>query len=111
MRNKKFDRIKKTLAILLILCFALSVTAASVSAAGNSKDKDGYSDGYKKGYNDGKKQGDKDCEEYGSTENLSKVPIPSSKDSWTIYYKSSYNTGYKKGYIDGYNGNRYKCLK
>ena len=109
MRNKKFDRIKKTLAVLLVLCFALSVTVTSANAADNSKN--GYNDGYNKGYKDGKNQSQKDCEKYGSRENISKIPDPSNKDSWTRYYKDSYNTGYKKGYIDGYNGNRYSCLK
>ena len=109
MRNKKFDRIKKTLAILLIVCFTLSVTVASVSAADN--DKSGYMDGYYKGYKDGKKQGQKDCKQYGSRENLAKIPSPLNKDSWTKSYKNSYNAGYKKGYLDGYNGNRYICLR
>jgi flagellar biosynthesis/type III secretory pathway protein FliH len=107
--NRKPGRIKKTFAILLALCFVLSVTAASASAAGNSRD--GYSDGYKKGYDDGKKQGQKDCEQYGGKETLSKIPSPSNEDGWTSDYKDSYNNGYKKGYIDGYNGIRYLCLK
>ena len=33
MAKKTFDRITKTMAILLALCFVLSVTAASVNAA------------------------------------------------------------------------------
>ena len=111
MINNKFGRIKKTFAILLILCFVLSVTAAAASAAGNSKNKDGYSNGYGKGYEDGKKQGKKDCNQYGSRETLSKIPIPPNNSQWTKYYKDSYNKGYQKGYIDGYNGNRYTCLK
>lgn len=111
MINKKFDKTKKTLAILLILCFILSVTAVSVSAASNSKNKDGYNDGYRKGYEYGKKQGQKDCNQYGSKEALSKIPSPPNDSRWTKYYKESYNKGYRKGYIDSYNGNRYTCLK
>lgn len=68
MINKKFDGIKKTFTVLLILCFILSVTTASASAAVNSKNKDGYSDGYRKGYEDGKRQGQKDRNQYGSRE-------------------------------------------
>lgn len=109
MINKEFDKIKKTFAVLLILCFVLSVMAASANAADNSKD--GYSDGYKKGYDDGKKQGQKDCKQYGSKETLSKIPSPPNRDGWTKPYRDSYNSGYEKGYIDSYNGNRYTCLK
>ncbi|WP_048139156.1 hypothetical protein [Methanosarcina horonobensis] len=112
MRYKKFEQIKKTIAILLVICFALSTISTSASAADNSK---GYSDGYNKGYDDGKddgkKQGEKDCKQYGSRENLDKIPTPPNKDSWTESYKNSYNKGYQKGYIDGYNANRYTCLK
>lgn len=111
MITKKFDGIKKTFVILLILCFILSVTTVSASAAGNSKNKDGYNDGYRKGYEDGKGQGQKDCNKYGSKESLSKIPTPPNNSQWTKDYKDSYNRGYQKGYIDGYNGNRYTCLK
>lgn len=108
MENKKLTKIKKTLAILLVLCFTLSVIAAPATAASNNK---GYKDGYNKGYKDGKKQSDKDCKQYGSMENLLKIPAPVLKDSWKKSYKNSYRKGYEKGYIDGYNGNRYLCLK
>ncbi len=108
--NKSY-RTKKTLAILLIFCFVLSVTTASVSAAASAKNKDGYSNGYRKGYESGKKQGQSDCNKYGSKENLSKIPLSPSNYRWTKYYKHTFNRGYQKGYIDGYNGDRYTCLK
>jgi flagellar biosynthesis/type III secretory pathway protein FliH len=114
MGNNKFDRIKKTIAILLLLCFVLSVTVASVSAADNSesgKNKDGYKAGYNKGYKDGKKQGQKDCDQYGIREILQKIPTPFNKYSWTKYFTERYNKGYKGGFIDGYSQSRYKCLK
>ena len=82
MGNKKFDKIKKTLAILLILCFVLSVTAASASAADNSnmaRTKTATKYGYNKGYKDGKIQGQKDCEKYGIKEILQKIPTPFNK--------------------------------
>jgi hypothetical protein len=111
MISKKFDRIKRTFAVLLTVCFVLSVTAAAASAAADSKNKDGYNDGYTKGYGDGRKQGQIDCDNYGSREILSKIPSPYNDNRWTENYKDSYNRGYQKGYIDGYNGNRYTCLK
>jgi flagellar biosynthesis/type III secretory pathway protein FliH len=114
MRNKKIDRMKRNLAILLLLGFALSVTAASASAADNinhGKSQKGYIDGYNKGYEDGKIQGQKDCEQYGITDILSKIPSPYNEYSWLKDYRDSYNIGYEKGYIDGYNQIRYGCLK
>jgi flagellar biosynthesis/type III secretory pathway protein FliH len=118
MINKKFDRIKKTFAVLLVLCFVLSITVASASAANkskdkdaNSKDKDAFSDGYKKGIDDGRKQGKKDCEQYDSRETLSKIPPPSSDRRWSDHYKDSFNAGYTLGYTAGYHETRYKCLK
>lgn len=114
MKNNTFDRIKKTLAILLAVCFLLSVTTASVSATENSrygKNKVAYGDGYSKGYSVGKEQGKKDCKQYGSTEILKRIPRPFTKYSWTAAYKKSYKNGYKSGYIDGYSGIRYECLR
>jgi hypothetical protein len=130
MKNNIFGRIKKTLAILLAVCFLLSVTTTSVSATENSrygknkvayeggynkgysgKNKVAYEDGYSKGYSVGKEQGKKDCKQYGSTEILKKIPRPFTKYSWTAVYKKSYRNGYKSGYIDGYSGIRYECLR
>ncbi len=69
MANKIFDRITKTMAILLVLCFVLSVTVASVNAAAfEDKYGQGYKDGYSKGSNDGKK----DCDQYGSKDIVSR---------------------------------------
>jgi len=114
MENTAFDKIKKALAILLMLCFILSVTAAVASAGDNSKygkNKEAYKKGYNKGYKDGKKQGKKDCKQYGSKEVLQKIPNAVIKLSWTKGYRESYSKGYKDGYIEGYNQKRYECLK
>ncbi|HEY3362307.1 MAG TPA: hypothetical protein VGK06_10955 [Methanosarcina sp.] len=111
MTIEKSNVFKKTFAILLILCFILSVITVSASAADNIKNKDGYNDGYRKGYEDGKRQGQIDCNQYGSKEALSKIPAPPNNSQWAKYYKENYNRGHQKGYIDGYNGNRYNCLK
>ncbi|WP_048170416.1 hypothetical protein [Methanosarcina siciliae] len=114
MKTKRFDRSKKTLAILLLLSFVLSVTAALGSADDNinyGKSKDGYEDGHSKGYEDGKIQGQNDCEQYGGTEVLNKIPTPVNQLSWTKDYIESYNKGYKDGYLDSYSKSRYECLK
>lgn len=114
MRNRKFDRIKRSLAILLVLCFALSLSVVSASAAGNSNyvmTGDGHTDGYNKGYEDGKTQAQLECEQYGSTSTLSKIPSPYNDYSWSKQYTDDYNKGYVSGYIDGYNKTRYGCLK
>jgi hypothetical protein len=114
MRNKKFYKINKALAILLILCFALSVTAVSASAHDSinyDRNSGGYKAGHEKGYEDGKMQAKKDCEKYGSRDNIKKIPSPRSKHTWTNNYKRSYINGYTSGYIDGYNQIRYDCLK
>ena len=122
MVNQKFEKITKTLAILLALCFVLSVTVASVNAAifehgnrfndhgdryehGNkyghgNKHGQGYKDGYAKGQNDGKKQ----CRRFGSKDNLQKIPDPSNNEK-------SYHKSFKQGYLKGYNEKRYSCLK
>jgi hypothetical protein len=114
MKNKEFDRIKKTLIILLVLCFAQTASAALASAADNSnygKDEDGFKDGYNKGFEDGKIQGQIECEQYGNNSTLSKIPSPFNDNSWSQNYRDNYNNGYEKGYIDGYNQSRYGCLK
>jgi hypothetical protein len=101
MANKIFDRITKTMAILLVLCFVLSVTVASVNAA-DFEDK--YGQGYKDGYSEGSKDGKKDCNKYGSKEILNKIPDPTYKDK-------GYSKGFILGYTTGYNEKRYTCLK
>ena len=86
MGDMKIDIIKKPLAILLILCFLLSVTAASVSAAHNNQQdngKDAYKKGFNKGYKDGKKQAKKDCEQHGRKEVLRKISKPFFIHGWT----------------------------
>lgn len=101
MANKIFYRFTETMAILLVLCFILSVTVASVNAAPfEDKYGQGYKDGYGKGSNDGKK----DCNQYGNKEILKKIPNISSNDK-------SYIKGFILGYTTGYNEKRYSCLQ
>ncbi|MGB9929511.1 MAG: hypothetical protein ACPK85_14110 [Methanosarcina sp.] len=106
MRSKKFNLTKKAVAILLIVCFIMSVFPLLANAANN-----GYTDGYNKGFQDGKIQAQKDCDQYSNKEVLSKIPPSPGKSNWSQRYKNSYSKGYAQGYIDGYNGNRYTCLK
>jgi len=108
--NKTFDRTTKTMAILLTLCFVLSVTVASVNAAPfEQRNKlhdhgDQYGQGYKNGYSKGSNDGKRDCSEYGSKDVLKKIPSPSNNDE-------NYKKGFKLGYLTGYDEKRYTCLK
>jgi hypothetical protein len=80
------SQIKRTIAILLLVCFLLSVTAAVVSAS--QKD---YSRGYKKGIRDGYKDGFKACKEEDE-----KV------HAFAYHKKAIGPTDYDTGYEDGY---------
>jgi hypothetical protein len=126
MANMTFDRITKTMVILLALCFVLSVTVASVNAAtfeqenkfydheGKYKDGDNYGQGYKDGdnyrqsfkygYDKGYIDGNKDCSQYGRKNIIRKIPDPSNNDK---RYRGSFNLGYTNGYHE----KRYTCLK
>ncbi len=101
MENKILNKTTKAMAILLVLCFLLSVTVASVNAAAfEDKYGQGYKDGYSKGSNDGKK----DCIQYGSKDILKKMPSSSNNNE-------SYSKGFIRGYTNGYTEQRYLCLK
>jgi hypothetical protein len=116
MANKTFDRITKTMAILLLLCFVLSVTAISVNAAtfeqrnkfydhaDKYKHGDKYGQDYKDGYNKGLNDGREDCIKYGSKDFIRKIPNPHNKDK-------RYREGFIQGYTIGYHEKRYTCLK
>lgn len=94
MRNKKFDRIKKTLAILLVLCFVLSVTAASVSADDSSKYGKNKEDFRDDSNNYGKNKEDlrDDSHNYGKN-------------------KEGFREGYQDGYKDGKTQGQKDCEK
>ena len=110
MGKKKFSRVTKTLAILLALCFVLSVTVASVNAAtfehGNrfNDHSDRYGQGYENGYAKGQNDGNKQCNQLGSKDNLQKIPSPFNQGK-------DYSESFKQGYLKGYNEKRYSCLK
>ncbi len=122
MRKKRFARVTKTVVILLVVLFLVTVTTVSAYTAiggekndrntiaihenkqhfGNHDDK--YGQGYKDGYSKGSKDGKKDCNKYGSKEILNKIPDPNYKDK-------GYSRGFILGYTTGYNEKRYLCLK
>jgi hypothetical protein len=86
-------QIKRTIAILLLVCFLLSVTAAAVSAS--QKD---YSRGYRKGIRDGYTAGFKACKEergaYGE-HMYRKAIAPTDYDTG---YEDGFDIGHRRGY-------------
>ncbi len=95
MANKTFDRITKTMAILLALCFVLSVTAVSVNAATFEQSNKFYDHAGKYKHGDKYGQDYKDSNNYG-------------QDSRN---GDSYIQGYKDGYNKGLNDGREDCIK
>ena len=84
-------QIKKTLVVLLLLCFVMSITATAVSA--NQKDFDrGYRDGYRLGYNDGFKE----CKTSDHKEKTMMI-----KKSYHVD-KDDYDRGFDRGFDDGF---------
>jgi len=84
-------QIKKTLVVLLLLCFVMSITATAVSA--NQKDFDrGYRDGYRLGYNDGFKE----CKTSDHKEQTMMI-----KKSYHVD-KDDYDRGFDRGFDDGF---------
>jgi hypothetical protein len=127
MGKQTFNRITKTLGIILLVFAMMFMTAASASAKNvynpaNIQDghKAGYGsrdykmgslggaqDGYQVGYN----AGTEDCLNYDQIGVLTKIPAPDIKNKWTNNYKRGYKESFKKGYIAGYHNGRLKCLK
>jgi len=114
MGKQIYERIKKTLSVLLLASFIMFVTDASASAKQINVSRnyqkgyhDGAQDGYKVGYNNGYE----DCLKYGKEGVLKKVPAPAIKDNRSKSYKRGYKVGFKKGYLNGYSTGRFKCLK
>lgn len=94
MGIQKLNRIKKTLVILLAVCFLMSVTAASVSATQAEYDQ-GYKDGYSAGYKDGFEQCKKDQPATPSHDLKYKKLTQSDYDDG---YSAGYDAGFQKGY-------------
>jgi hypothetical protein len=102
MKKQTFNRIKKTLGVLLLVSLIMFVTSAAASAENvNVSPRDGYEDGYK----DGSKVGYEDCLKHGKQGVLTKISTPPNiKDKDDI-------EKYKQGYVNGYNTNRFKCVQ
>jgi hypothetical protein len=86
MEKQINHKIKKTLAVLLLALFIVSVTAAAV-AANQAQYNKGYKDGCRTGYIDGFREGKSDSKKIAST----------------FYHKVSkndYDRGYERGYSD-----------
>jgi len=109
-----FDRMKRTIAILLVVCFLVSLTATAVSASTQDY-KDGCKAGYKAGYDAGEKKGYADGYADGSetARELTAYKALISKEKETFSsedyrkgyracYPKGYENGYKKGYGDGF---------
>ena len=114
MGKQRYERIKKTLSVLLLVSFIIFVTDASASAKQINVPRnyqtgyhEGAQDGYKVGYNNGYE----DCLKYGKEGVLKKVPAPAIKYNRSKNYNRGYKVGFKNGYLAGYNKGRFKCLK
>ena len=83
------SKIKRTLGILLVFCFVLSIAAAVVSADQAEYDK-GYKDGYAAGYSTGFDQCKKD------------QPATPSHNKTMALTKSDYDDGFSAGYDVGF---------
>lgn len=89
MGKRIFDRIKKTMVILLLVLFVVSVTAAAASATQAEYDK-GFKEGMSAGYKAGLEQCKKD------------QPKPFEATTKSIARLSDYDKGYAEGYDQGF---------
>jgi len=106
MGKQTFDRTKKTLGILLLVLFVISIAATAVSAITDTSkfgpiSKQNYQKGYQEGADagsaaareEGEKQGDLDCK--------TGKPYSGGRDvKFNVTTKS--NAAYDLGYADGY---------
>lgn len=105
MANKTFDRITKTMAILLALCFILSVTAISVNATALEQ-------GNKFHDHAGKyKHGDKYGQDYKDSNSYGQDYRDGDKYAQGYIDGDQYRQGYKDGYSKGLNDGREDCIK
>lgn len=111
-RGEQVMKMKKALAILLAVCFLMSLTVTAVSAASNFADdfrqgfKDGYSKAYDQGYEFGFEDGfdssaGNDYEKETAKESLENQDIEGSKAN-KQGFKAGYTRGFPKGYGDGF---------
>jgi hypothetical protein len=114
MRKKIFTRIRKKLAIVMLVSLILFVTATSASAI-SYKDAYAYKLGLKagslEGYRTGHSDGVTDCIEYGKNGVLKKIPKPLIDIKWSRNYSLGYTDGYYNKYHIGYSDGRFGCLQ
>src|SRR5665647_3310345 len=100
MRKQTFGRVKKTLAVLLVALFLISVTVAAADASDGNTGK--QSQDYKNGKIAGEQTGYKDGQKDKKTNNY-KISYNDDPGSFTADYKAGYAVGYKEGYEYGFN--------
>jgi len=111
MRKQIFTRIRKTLAILVLVSLITLLTAASASASTLSDYQNGYKLGFQIGYKVGYNAGNEDCLTNGKNGVLTKIPVPTINKNWNKSFTNGHKVGFKKGFIAGYNKARFKCLE
>jgi len=111
MRKRKYTRITKTLAFLVLVSLIMFLTVTSASASTDKDYQDGYKIGFKIGLKVGQKAGNEDYLKYGHEGVLKKIPGIKVKNDWTESYKKGIKKGFKKGFIYAYNKARFKCLE
>ena len=92
MGKQIFDRIKKTMAVLLLVLFVVSVTAAAASATQAEYDK-GFKDGMRVGYKDGLAQCKKD-----QPKPFAAKAMRASLSDYDRGYAEGYDQGFQRGY-------------
>jgi flagellar biosynthesis/type III secretory pathway protein FliH len=102
MREQMFVKTRKTLAILLLVCFVVSLTVL-VGSASTKDYKDGYAAGYQESYQEGYAAGYQDASHttYQSDEPMGPGYETYSKDNAKGYHDGRH-VGYKKGYNAGF---------
>jgi hypothetical protein len=114
MEKQSLDWIKKTICLMLLISFIMSVTITAVSATSVKETPDyklGYHAGTKDGHEAGSDAAKQDCIKYRQNGKNTKIPNPVDKVSWSKNYIVGYNLGFKDSYIAGYHKERFKCLQ
>lgn len=96
-------KIKKTLAILLAVCFLMSLTVTAVSAASFADDfRQGFKDGYSKAYDQGYELGFEDGFDSSAGNDYEKETAKESLENQDIEGSKAYKQGFKAGYMRGF---------
>jgi hypothetical protein len=93
--KQTFDNIRKRLAILLLVCFTVSLTAAAVCA-----DQEDYERGYKEGIKEGYTAGYESCKQEaagGAAREAAYSIKPVGPSDYTDGYTDGYDIGFGRG--------------